>query len=447
MKKLFSICLVVAALCSCQFRSPESFAVSDSESAIELVYDECIDLMAVVWRLTGAQEYESSDWEAYDSCINEYFEPYADHPAVLLAKEYYKLGVSYDAVVSYGAFLEIDADGNVGFDMNMVNNVDSRWTSRMMDNMLKSLQTFYDDTDFHKWYDTTLAFRSKAMEKFSKLASGVDTGWFTSFFSTSEMPKFRITVAPILGCNNYGLSAKLADGSTMLTPAMGSLSFDILIHEFCHPFCNPVIDDIFGRNSGNARRFFKMGKALLGRQAYSSAKTMMYETLVRASVIKYLAAHDEGADVQALVMEQVRYGFPLVRPLVENLEPGWTENDLVKIIKGYTLKQYHAEMQEYEKNLVHFNCSIEDGAKGIPAGDLQFTIEFDRPMKEDISIFMTEHEFPQMKDCCWSEDHKTLTFNFVVKASTTYGLHINGVGFSGTDGTTAVDSTIIFKTE
>ena len=68
-------------------------------------------------------------------------------------------------------------------------------------------------------------------------------------------------------------------------------------------------------------------------------------------------------------------------------------------------------------------------------------------MKEDISIFMTEHEFPQMKSYVWSEDHKTLTFNFVVKASTTYGLHINGVGFSGTDGTTAVDSTIIFKTE
>ena len=60
---------------------------------------------------------------------------------------------------------------------------------------------------------------------------------------------------------------------------------------------------------------------------------------------------------------------------------------------------------------------------------------------------MTEHEFPQLKDHSWSEDHKTLTFNFIVSPSTTYGLHINGVGFSGTDGTTAVDSTIVFKTE
>ena len=28
--------------------------MSDTGSAIELVYDECIDLMAVVWRLAGA---------------------------------------------------------------------------------------------------------------------------------------------------------------------------------------------------------------------------------------------------------------------------------------------------------------------------------------------------------------------------------------------------------
>ena len=54
MKKIFSLCLMAVALFSCQFRSPESFAVSDSEGAIELVYDECIDLMAVVWRLAGA---------------------------------------------------------------------------------------------------------------------------------------------------------------------------------------------------------------------------------------------------------------------------------------------------------------------------------------------------------------------------------------------------------
>ena len=447
MKKVLSLYLMAAALLSCQSGTSGSPASSKSESAIELVYDECIDLMAVVWRLAGASEYESCDWNAYDSCINGYFKPYTDHPAVQLAKEYRRAGVAYDAVVSYGAFIEIDADGNIGFDETIVNNVDDRWTSKMQTTMLESLQTFCRDTDFHKWYVTTEVFREEAMEKFSELAAGVDTGWFTSFFSTAEMPKFRITVAPIIGSNNYGLSAITSDGSSILTPVMGSLSFDILIHDFCHPYCNPVIDNIFGRISFNARRFFKMEKALLGLQAYSSAKTMMYETLVRASVIRYLAEHDAQADVRALVMEQVNGGFPLVKPLVENMKPGWTENDIVKIVKGYSVKQYRAEMEEYEKTLVHYHCNVEDGAKNIPAGDMQFTIEFDRPMKEDISIFMTDYDFPELKDYSWSEDQKTLIFNFVVSPSTTYGLHINGAGFSATDGTTAVDATVVFRTK
>ena len=60
---------------------------------------------------------------------------------------------------------------------------------------------------------------------------------------------------------------------------------------------------------------------------------------------------------------------------------------------------------------------------------------------------MTEHEFPQLKAHSWSEDPTTLTFNFLVSPSTTYGLHKTGVGFSGTDGTTAVDATIVFKTK
>ena len=54
MKKALSLCLLAAALFSCQLRSSESFAVSDTGRAIGLVYDECIDLMAVVWRLAGA---------------------------------------------------------------------------------------------------------------------------------------------------------------------------------------------------------------------------------------------------------------------------------------------------------------------------------------------------------------------------------------------------------
>lgn len=443
MKPLLIFCLI-ALLPSCgSFSGPSS----SGTDGIELVFDENIDLMATVWRLAGAPEYESSDWEAYDACINDYFKSYAEHPAVLLAKEYRARGVAYDAVVSYGAYLEIDSEGKIGFDTGIVNNVDDRWTSGMQTRMLESLQSFYDDTHFHEWYLTTEKFRNKAMTEFTRLSRSIDTGWFTSFFSASESPEFRITVAPIIGCNNYGLSAVTGDGRTILTPVMGSLSFDILIHEFCHPYCNPVIDRIYGRISLNARRFFKMEKTILGIQAYPSAKTMMYETLVRASVIRYLAEHDAEADVPALVMEQVRNGFPFVRPLVENIENGWTDNDIVRIVKGYSVKQYRSEMQEYEKSLVHYRCSLEDGAKNIPSGDLQFTIEFDRPMEEAVSIFMTEYDFPQLKDYYWSEDHKTLTFNFFVLPSTKYGIHINGSGFTSLDGTTSVDATIVFKTK
>ena len=58
----------------------------------------------------------------------------------------------------------------------------------------------------------------------------------------------------------------------VLCPVLGSPSLDILIHEFCHPYCNPLIDRIFNNIASSAEAYFKANGSILKQQAYNNAQ-------------------------------------------------------------------------------------------------------------------------------------------------------------------------------
>ena len=120
------------------------------------------------------------------------------------------------------------------------------------------------------------------------------------------MPNINFNVVLCLnnGGANYGPKISFPDGrgevysilGAWKTDAQGIPSFDntytrLIIHEFSHSFCNTLIDDNYMFMKDRADQFYKSVKDRMGRQSYRSSKTMLYETLVRASVIKYLQSH------------------------------------------------------------------------------------------------------------------------------------------------------------
>lgn len=78
MKKTLTVlfCAVLSAL--------TSFA----QSPIPARFDECVELMATVWRLSGAEEYNRCRVPQYAHEVDSVFGPYKDHPVVQLARQY-----------------------------------------------------------------------------------------------------------------------------------------------------------------------------------------------------------------------------------------------------------------------------------------------------------------------------------------------------------------------
>lgn len=430
-----------------------------AQNPIPVAFDESVDMMAVIWHLAGAREYNQCDITPYVESVDTYFASAKEHKAVKLASKYYREGTGFDAVAEYGSYLDITDEGNVVFDKNLIRDFDNRWSEEHQQEFLEAADAFYRDTRFHEWFVGTEEVRKEAVEAFSTISGMIDQQWYKSFFNAEVSAEFRITLCLMAGRNNFGLSAMTVDGLHKLFPVISSAHyadgkigydmnrvFPILVHEFCHAYCNPEIDKTFDQMADNANAVFALNKDLLSSQAYTKAKIMMYETYVRASVIKYLKEHfgENQINAEALIKEEESLGFLLTRTLLDSFGQGVS---LVDAVNSFDVKKYVEDKALEESKRITYVCNIKDGQKNVPAGDFDFTITFDRPMGPGVSVNRTKEELPDVKGFSWSEDKKTFTLNLSLESGKTYGLNISGDHFIGEDGARAKESTIVFETK
>ena len=425
-------------------------------------FDERMDLMAVIWRMAGAREYNQCPISPYVNSVDSTFKPFASHEAVTLAKRYMKKkGVGYDAVASLAAHLKLTDEGMLIIDEDIASDIDDRWSTAMQKEFIIALNDFYKMTEFHKWFVENEPIQKKCLDAFSEISGNIDLDWFAQTFDSGDA-NFNIILCPLAGMNNYGISTRHSDGTNVLSPVIscskydnGAISYEseevlpIVIHEFCHAYCNPIIDKRWNSIAKKAEEAFRIKKRILSQQAYVTAKIMMYETLVRTSVIRYEQQHNSNTDVWQLIDKEEELGFILVADFLK----AWNQNHasnpgdiLTESINNFSTEAYWAKVAEEEKRSVNYTCNITDGEKNVASGDFTFTITFDRQMEPGISIGQTEFDFPDFKAYSWSEDATTLSIVFHFEPNHTYGLVILGKQFLGKDGNRSTEKTICFKT-
>jgi hypothetical protein len=74
-------------------------------------------------------------------------------------------------------------------------------------------------------------------------------------------------------------------------PAFGPMVTAVLVHEFVHSYTNPLIDAHSRELAAAAAKIFGPVAEAMRAQAYGDPRVVLYETLVRGSVARYLLAH------------------------------------------------------------------------------------------------------------------------------------------------------------
>ena len=457
MKKHFAIifCVIFSVL--------TSFA----QKPIPAHFDECVDLMAAVWRLSGADEYNLCMMPHYAHEFDTYFADYADHPVVQLARQYQKeSGIGYDAVASYALHLTVTEDDVIMLSDKFSEDGDDsfdRWSEQQKKEFLEPLNDFYHASHFKKWYSKQKELYAQVEEAFNAINRNIDHSWFSNYFGPQKGSTFRIVLSLLVGPNNYGCSARLKDGTNALSPVIGncqtaedgSVYYDanavlpIVIHEFCHHYCNPLNGQFWSLMSPSAEKVFQECEQQMRQSAYGSALTMMNETFVRASVIRYMKTHYPQVEESALVKEEEQQGFILTQSLCDALKEYEQHRDkfatmkdymptLAKAVNNFDLNQYKQQQKKLAKLNATYKVNIKNGAKNVPSGPFKLVIKFSKPMVNSISLYNSTSgaDFPPFKGYRWSND-KTLEVTFSLEPSHPYGFIVMGSKFTTKDGHTA----------
>lgn len=211
--------------------------------------------------------------------------------------------------------------------------IDDRWGMENVHMFVTLLNRFYFDTKFREFFSGHSALYKVAEVRFKEIVRNVDFGWFEKFYGIKSKGDFYLILNIPNGRGNYGLKVLLNDGTENLYAIMGSCIADssgmpsysekvigTVIHEYNHSFCNPLIYASFSEMKPASDKFFELSKDQLAYQAYSSARTMECENLVRACVIMYYQRN--GVDRELLksqVAKELSRGFIWIDKLVDLL--------------------------------------------------------------------------------------------------------------------------------
>lgn len=447
--------------------------VSMAQNSLPVGFDERTDLLSVVFRLAGNREYNQCGISTYSRQVDDYFSNYKQHQVVTFAQQCVQnSGISYDAVVAYAMHLVLPNkdNANIVFDTNFKKGGDDsfdRWSEEEKQEFLQSLNDFYQKSQFHQWYESTRDIREEAIASFNEnIAKSIDLAWFNQFFGSIKNADFQVVLSLLVGPNNYGCSAALNNGVDKFAPVIGCAHTDtlgkivyanknvilpIVIHEFCHGFCNPLNAENWDGMKDKAESVFKLNAVKLSQMAYTNAETMMNETFVRSCVIRYILDHHSGANADQLIKNES--DFYLTSTLVESLtryessrEKYATMADympeLVKDINAFDVKAFQKQQKQNQKLLGRVvKCSIKNRAKNVPAGKQTLVIQFSKPMMPGIALGygasdgqFLDFEAALRNSFSWSNDRRTISIYLDLKPDTHYAFSILGDYFQTEDG-------------
>ena len=417
--------------------------------------DPRVELMSIIFRLAGNNEYTQGRVPAYNAAIDRHFARFGDHEAVRLARDLHKSdGVSFDAVMNMAVHVtdfESLAE-RVPFDRS---DLESRWHGVKARKFLEAARKFVVDTDFAAFvksqqplYDLTNT-RLRAF-----VAKNADLPWFDRFFGPRAHARFIVVPGLVNGGPSYGANITLADGTVEIyaipgvwkVDAEGMPDFDpewtsTLVHEFAHSYVGPLIDTYASQLDASGNRLFKALSAEMSRQAYGNGKTVLNESLVRAATARYAFEH-EGPEAAAREVTYERGNSFL-----------WTGELLALLGKYAQDREHYPTLQSFMPQVVAFfdgaashvdqmirdydagrpkivSMTIASGAKEVDPALKEIVIRFDRAMKTNrYAVARTSNvEQPKMGKVSFDETGRVFTIPVTLEPDKEYAFSLNWPG-------------------
>ena len=300
---------------------------------------ETVELMGILSRLAGYQEYNTIEGNPYIQDIDAWFEPFKEHPAI----EYFQglrqqYGIAYDAPMSLAVRLSSDGrkimklqeeTGDCG--------LDKRWDDVDMDKFLGLLNQFYTDTRFHEFFQKHQAFYQQKLNAFNDMVmSNIHPEWYDAFYGkpSNSLNRFVMGFATSDG-GGYGTDRHLKGQPWENCPVV--CYYDLEQKKLSQESRNglaTMITGMLNRSSDeqpttvekNAALLNEIGNKLLSNNqwlksaGYYDGKTVMSRSIDNAADIIYMMENGSTSkQVRNQLAQNISSGFTWMPELVTAL--------------------------------------------------------------------------------------------------------------------------------
>ncbi len=269
--------------------------------------DERFELLSLVFRLAGSEEY-GDNFTEYQQNLAAEFDSFKGHKAVKYAA---MLPLGYDAVFRYSVHI-YKQDGGFFLIDDIASLVDdNRWTEKSVTEFLPLLNDFYTDSNFAAFYQSNLEFYKGETKRFVEDSySKLDLNWFGSYVNPNNL---RCVYSPSSSRNNY---AAVVNDAIVYCAVCGDGS--VTVHEYCHSFSNPLAHQWYDENP-EFKQWCDDTINLEKLPSYGTGKTIAGEYVTRAYNTLYYAEH--GYAVQSLLYAEKGQGFPYIEDVYAMITP------------------------------------------------------------------------------------------------------------------------------
>jgi len=449
-----SVLLVFGAISFAQGTTPPSDA---HKTEVPVRVDARVELLSIVFRLAGANEYSQAPrMAAYVKEVDAQFTPFREHEAIKLAQRLRReRGISYDAVASFALHLRGGPilEAKIAFDPLPLE-LDRRWSSETATQFLAALQRFADDSKAFIFFEQHRDFYQRAADRLAReVARRPYRLWLDGFFGAKPGAQFCAVVGLLNGGSNYGCKVRHADGREEISPIIGASRFDseglpvygpgssgLVAHEFCHAYCNPLVDQFADKLLPAALPIFERRAVMMRQQAYGNPRTMLYESLVRASTHRFLVRHGTAREAASQLRQEVARGFLWTPELSALLGEYEASRDKYPTLADFMprvvefFKQVAADVETRLARLPHVvRMTPKNGTKDVDSATTELLIEFDRPMNtRGHSLVGNPSDVPEIIGTPgYGEDGKTFRCKIKLAPGKSYRFSLNSINFSG----------------
>ncbi len=230
--------------------------------------------------------------------------------------------------------------------------------------------------------------------------------WFNRFFGERPKANFTLILGMLNGGSCYGPRCRDKAGTEELfcvlgvwatdeqgLPVFGKDVLSTVVHEFCHSYANPIIDRHASALRESGEQLYKPVAGRMRSQAYGNAVTMLRESLVRASVVRYLSRYEGEKAAEREINEQKTRGFEWMKELSGLLGQYEAERDHYPTLESFSprlvsfFRDYAGQLQNQHRELEASRPKVlsivpANGAADVDPGTRTIQVVFDRPMRD-----------------------------------------------------------------